>query len=327
MCSSEEFNQKIGDACPKHDGPIVVTLNGKTDNGLSRECGISQQRKVNMSTNIMMAETRSRKREPRVVSEKEWIAARKELLKKEKAATQLRDELSAERRKLPWVKVDKNYVFDGPGGKVALIDLFAGRSQLVIYHFMFGPDWQEGCPSCSFVSDHLDGTRVHLAARDVSLVLVSRAPLAKIAAFKQRMGWQLQWVSAHDNDFNADFHVSFTPEEMAQGKVNYNYTMQEFPSAEAPGLSVFYKDDHGDIFHTYSTFSRGLDPLLSTYVVLDFVPKGRDEELLDFSMAWLRHHDRYGTNEFADADKPYWPETTAVAPASNCGCGSAKEHA
>jgi predicted dithiol-disulfide oxidoreductase (DUF899 family) len=279
-----------------------------------------------MSMNIIMAESKSRKDEPKVVSQTEWIAARKALLKKEKAATRLRDELSVERRQLPWVKVDKNYVFDSHVGKMTLAELFAGRSQLVIYHFMFGPDWQEGCPSCSFVSDHLDATRVHLAARDVSLVMVSRAPLAKIESFKQRMGWQLKWVSSHGNDFNADFHVSFTKEEMAQGKVEYNYTMQEFPSTEAPGLSVFYQDANGDIFHTYSTFSRGLDPLLSTYVVLDFVPKGRDEEHLDFSMAWLRHHDRYGTNEFADADKPYWPEA-AVQPASSCGCGSAKANA
>jgi predicted dithiol-disulfide oxidoreductase (DUF899 family) len=279
-----------------------------------------------MSMDVMLAESKNRKHEPKVVSQTEWIAARKALLKKEKAATRRRDELSAERRQLPWVKVDKNYVFDSHVGKMTLAELFAGRSQLVIYHFMFGPDWQEGCPSCSFVSDHLDATRVHLAARDVSLVMVSRAPLAKIEAFKHRMGWQFKWVSSHGNNFNADFHVSFTKEEMVQGKLEYNYTMQEFPSTEAPGLSVFYQDANGNIFHTYSTFSRGLDPLLSTYVVLDFVPKGRNEEHLDFSMAWLRHHDRYGTNEFADSDKPYWPGA-AAQPASSCGCGSTKANA
>jgi predicted dithiol-disulfide oxidoreductase (DUF899 family) len=279
-----------------------------------------------MSMDVMLAESKNRKHEPKVVSQTEWIAARKALLKKEKAATRQRDELSAERRQLPWVKVDKNYVFDSHVGKMTLAELFAGRSQLVIYHFMFGPDWQEGCPSCSFVSDHLDATRVHLAARDVSLVMVSRAPLAKIEAFKHRMGWQFKWVSSHGSNFNADFHVSFTKEEMAQGKLEYNYTMQEFPSTEAPGLSVFYQDANGNIFHTYSTFSRGLDPLLSTYVVLDFVPKGRNEEHLDFSMAWLRHHDRYGTNEFADSDKPYWPGA-AAQPASSCGCGSTKANA
>ena len=223
------------------------------------------------------------------------------------------------------MKIEKEYVFDAPEGKVTLADLFAGRSQLVIYHFMFGPDWQEGCPSCSFVSDHIDGALPHLAARDVTVTMVSRAPLAKIEAFKKRMGWQFKWVSSHGSDFNADFHVSFTKDEMAQGKVNYNYTMQEFPSAEAPGLSVFYRDADGDVFHTYSTYGRGLDPLVGTYTILDLVPKGRDEDHLGFSMEWVRHHDRYGTNEFADADKPYWPETASPASAT-CGCGSTEVH-
>src|SRR5688572_20768937 len=195
-----------------------------------------------MSTNANISEPQNLRRQHNIVSQDEWIAARKGLLKKEKELTRLREQLSAERRQLPWVKIEKNYVFDTPGGKVTLADLFAGRNQLVIYHFMFGPDWQEGCPSCSFVSDHFDGTLAHLAARDVTMVAVSRAPLAKIAAFKKRMGWRFQWVSSNGGDFNADFHVSFTQEEMAQGKVNYNYTMQEFPSTEGPGLSVFYKD-------------------------------------------------------------------------------------
>jgi predicted dithiol-disulfide oxidoreductase (DUF899 family) len=257
----------------------------------------------------------------KVVSRDEWIAARKELLIKEKEQTRMRDQLAAERRALPWVKVEKEYVFDAPEGKVTLADLFAGRSQLVIYHFMFGPDWQEGCPSCSFVSDHIDGALPHLAARDVTVVMVSRAPLAKIEAFKKRMGWHFNWVSSFGNDFNADFHVSFTKEEMAQGKVDYNYTMQEFPSAEAPGLSVFYKDTGSAIFHTYSTYARGLDSLVGTYTILDLVPKGRDEDHLDFSMEWVRYHDRYGTDEFADADKPYWPETTAAS-SKTCACGS-----
>ena len=217
---------------------------------------------------------------PKVVPREEWIAARKELLNKEKELTHLRDRLSAERRQLPRVKIEKNYVFDAPGGKVTLADLFAGRSQLVIYHFMFGPDWQEGCPSCSFVSDHIDGALPHLAARGVTVVMVSRAPLAKIEAFKKRMGWHFNWVSSFGNDFNADFHVSFTKDELAQGTVNYNYTLQEFPSEEAPGLSVFYKDAGGDIFHTYSTYARGLDPLVGTYTILDLVPKGRDEDHL-----------------------------------------------
>jgi predicted dithiol-disulfide oxidoreductase (DUF899 family) len=254
------------------------------------------------------------------------MVARKELLKKEKESVRLGDQVSVERRKLPWVKVEKNYVFDAPGGKVTLEDLFGGRNQLVIYHFMFGPDWQEGCPSCSFVSDHFDGGLPHLAARDVTMVAVSRAPLAKIEAFKKRMGWRFKWVSSSGGDFNADFHVSFTKEEMAQGKVNYNYTMQEFPSAEAPGLSVFYKDAAGDVFHTYSTYGRGVELLMGTYRILDVVPRGREEDHLGFPMEWVRYHDRYGAGEFADADKPYWPKTASPSPAI-CGCESAETRA
>ncbi|HEY1170706.1 MAG TPA: DUF899 domain-containing protein [Verrucomicrobiae bacterium] len=255
--------------------------------------------------------------EHRVVSQKEWLVARRELLNKEKEATRLRDELAVARRKLPWVEVEKDYVFDSPNGKVKLTDLFAGRKQLIVYHFMFGPDWQEGCPSCSFVSDHFDGALAHLEARDVTLVAVSRAALAKIEAFKGRMGWHFKWVSSSGSEFNHDFHVSFTAAELATGKVNYNYVMQEFPSAEGPGISVFFKDANGDIFHTYSTFGRGVEDAMSTYRMLDMVPKGRDEGDLEFPMAWVRYHDRYGTNEFADADKPYWPETESK---SACGC-------
>ncbi len=257
-----------------------------------------------------------------VISREQWLAKRTALLRKEKELTHLHDQLAAERRELPWVRMDKDYRFDAPGGKVSLADLFAGRSQLVIYHFMFGLDWQEGCPSCSYVSDHIDAALPHLAARDVTVTMVSRAPLAKIEAFKKRMGWRFPWVSSHDSDFNRDFHVSFTEEEMARGKVEYNYTEQEFPSEEAPGLSVFYKNDDGEIFHTYSTFGRGLDQLVGTYTMLDLVPKGRDEEGLDFSMAWVRYHDKYGTDEFADADKPYWPDTETAPSSTACGCGS-----
>jgi predicted dithiol-disulfide oxidoreductase (DUF899 family) len=272
-----------------------------------------------------MSEGRNLMREHKIVSREEWIEARQELLKKEKESTRLRDQLSAERRKLPWVKVEKNYLFDAPGGKEALADLFGGRSQLVIYHFMFGPDWKEGCPSCSFTCDHIDGTLAHLAARDVTMVMVSRAPLAKIEAFKKRMGWRFKWVSSYGSDFNADFHVSFTKDEMAQGKVNYNYTLQEFPSAEAPGISVFSKDAEGDVFHTYSTYGRGVEQLVGTYMILDMVPKGRDEDHLGFTMEWVRYHDRYGTDEFADTNKPYWPE--AASPSSTtCLCGSAEAH-
>ena len=275
-----------------------------------------------METTISTFERRNQISEHPILSREDWAPLRKELLRKEKEHTRLRDRLNAKRRELPWVRVEKNYVFDAPGGKVSLKDLFAGRSQLVIYHFMFGPDWKEGCPSCSFVSDHIDGALAHLAARDVTMVMVSRAPLAKIEAFKKRMGWRFRWVSSYGSDFNADFRVSFTKDEMAQGKVNYNYTMQEFPSAEAPGLSVFYKDSGGDVFHTYSTYGRGLDPLLGTYMILDLVPKGRDEDRLAFTMEWVRYHDRYETNEFADADKPYWPPT-AESSAATCSCESA----
>ena len=229
-----------------------------------------------------------------VVSQEEWLAARKQLLSQEKEFTRLRDQLSAERRELPWVKVDKEYVFDGPDGKETLADLFDGRSQLIVYHFMFGPGWEQGCPSCSFVSDHIDGANWHLPQRDVTLLAVSRAPLAEIEAFKQRMGWRFKWVSSYENDFNHDFHVSFTPDEMARGEVYYNYTMTEFPSEEAPGLSAFYKDPSGAIFHTYSTYARGLDMLVGAYNYLDLAPKGRDEADLPWTMAWVRHHDRYG---------------------------------
>jgi predicted dithiol-disulfide oxidoreductase (DUF899 family) len=230
----------------------------------------------------------------KVVSRDEWLAARKQHLKKEKEFTRLRDKLSAERRELPWVKVEKNYVFDGPKGKETLADLFDGRSQLIVYHFMFGPEWEQGCPSCSFLSDHIDGSVVHLAHRDVTFVVVSRAPMPKIEAFKKRMGWRFKWVSSYGSDFNFDYHVSFTKDEMAKGKVYYNYDMNAFPSDEGPGISVFYKDGTGDIFHTYSSYARGLDMLVGAYNYLDLVSKGRDEAELPWTMAWLRHHDKYG---------------------------------
>jgi predicted dithiol-disulfide oxidoreductase (DUF899 family) len=260
----------------------------------------------------------------RVVSQDQWIEARKAHLVKEKQLTRQRDELARERRELPWARVEKDYVFDSPTGKVTLADLFRGRSQLIVYHFMFGAAWNEGCPSCSYVCDHLEGTLPHLAARDVSLTMVSRAPLAKIEPFKRRMGWHFPWVSSFASDFNFDFQVSFTPIQRARGDVYYNYANQPFPSDEAPGASVFYKDPAtGEMFHTYSTYARGLDPLLATYTLLDMVPKGRDEEQLPFGMAWLRHHDRYDAGGFADADRPYWPKV-ALPATSSCGCGSAQ---
>jgi predicted dithiol-disulfide oxidoreductase (DUF899 family) len=238
----------------------------------------------------------------KVVSREQWLVARKAHLAREKELTRLRDALSAERRALPWVRVEKRYVFDGPRGTETLADLFRGRSQLIVYHFMLGPGWKEGCKSCSFLADHIDGARVHLAHRDVTLVAVSRAPFAEIEAFKARMGWGFDWVSSHGSDFNADYQVSFTPAEMAQGKVSYNYETQEFDSEEAPGASVFYKDVAGAVFHTYSAYARGLDMLVGTYNYLDLVPKGRDEDGLSFTMAWVRHHDRYEDQDSTPAE-------------------------
>ncbi len=257
----------------------------------------------------------------KVVSPAEWLAARKEHLKREKEFTRLRDELSRQRRELPWEKVDKPYVFDGPNGKVSLSDLFDKRSQLIVYHFMFGPGWKEGCPSCSLLADHFDGVTVHLANRDTTLAVISRASLAEIEAFKKRMGWRFKWVSSFGNEFNRDFHVSFTKEEMAKGKVEYNYDMQQFPAEEAPGASVFYKDEAGSIFHTYSTYGRGLDMLLGAYHFLDIVPKGRDEEGLAHTMAWVRHHDRYTDGYFVDPAAPYTPPEK-----SDSSCCSGEKH-
>jgi predicted dithiol-disulfide oxidoreductase (DUF899 family) len=228
-----------------------------------------------------------------VVSQNEWLAVRKALLAKEKEFTRARDELSRQRRALPWVKVAKAYVFDGPDGKQSLGELFDGRSQLIVYHFMLGPGWNDGCPSCSFLADHFDGAAIHLGQRDVTLVVVSRAPLAEIEAYQRRMGWQFKWVSSFGTDFNHDYHVSFTPEEKAGGKVEYNYSMTEFPSEEAPGLSAFIQNEAGEIFHTYSAYARGLDILVGAYNFLDFAPKGRDEDALPWSMAWVRRHDEY----------------------------------
>jgi predicted dithiol-disulfide oxidoreductase (DUF899 family) len=230
----------------------------------------------------------------KVVSPAEWIEARKELLLKEKEFTRLRDQLSQQRRELPWEKVEKQYVFDGPSGKETLAELFNGKSQLAVYHFMLGPDWPEGCPSCSFISDHLDGMIVHLGARDVSMVVISRAPLPQIEAFKKRMGWRFKWVSSFGSDFNHDYQVSATPKEQAAGEAYYNYTMQKSQSEERPGASVFYKDGTGNLFHTYSTYGRGLDLLIGAYNWIDMTPRGRHEEgLQPHAMAWVRHHDKY----------------------------------
>lgn len=236
-----------------------------------------------------------------VVLHAEWLSARKQLLTKEKEFTRLRDELSRQRRELPWEKVEKRYEFDSTHGKVSLGDLFDGRSQLIVYHFMLGTGWPQGCPSCSFLADHFDGATIHLANRDTTLVVVSHAPIAEIEAFKKRMGWKFKWVSSFGNDFNYDYHVSFTKEEIGTGSVYYNYSHGKFPGEEAPGASVFFKEDDGNIFHTYSTYGRGLDILLGAYNFLDLTPKGRDEaDMHPHAMAWVRHHDRYSQTYFAD---------------------------
>jgi predicted dithiol-disulfide oxidoreductase (DUF899 family) len=248
----------------------------------------------------------------KVVSQSEWLEARKAHLAAEKEFTRARDELSRQRRALPWVKVNKPYVFDGPNGKEALADLFGKRSQLVIYHFMLGPDWQQGCPSCSYLADHFDGATIHLAHRDVTFAVVSRAPLPQIEAFKKRMGWRFKWLSSFGNDFNYDYNVSFREADRKSGTTYYNYKVQPFPSDEAPGLSVFAKNDKGEVFHTYSAYGRGLDILLGAYNILDMVPKGRDEDGLKHTMSWVRHHDRYEDGAAVDPTATYQqPKNTA----------------
>lgn len=228
-----------------------------------------------------------------VVSPDRWIAERKKLLAREKELTHLRDQIANERRALPWERIEKEYVFDTPEGPRKLADLFEGRSQLLVQHFMLGPGWEQGCPSCSFMADHTGGMKIHLEHRDVTFLAVSRAPLTEIERFRRRMGWQFKWVSSNGNDFNYDFHVSFTPEERAKGEVYYNFGMTDFPGEEMPGISLFYKNEAGEVFHTYSTFGRGVEVMMGTYNMLDLAPKGRDEEGLSYGMEWVRHHDRY----------------------------------
>ena len=227
-----------------------------------------------------------------VVSAAVWLVARKDLLNREKEFSRQRDALSAARRKLPLVKVEKEYAFEGPDGQETLADLFEDRSQLIIYHFMLGPGWEEGCKSCSYLADHFDGASWHLPHRDTTLVVISRAPLSEIQAYKKRMGWRFKWVSSYGSDFNFDYHVSFSEQEEKKNKVHYNYETAEFTSDELPGLSVFYKGEDGHVFHTYSTYARGLDQLVGTYNFLDLTPKGRDEDPAD-TMSWVRRHDQY----------------------------------
>jgi len=228
-----------------------------------------------------------------VVSHEEWLSTRTAFLAREKEFTRLRDELSRQRRELPWEKVDKQYVFDGPNGKETLAKLFENRSQLVVYHFMFPPEDDEGCPHCSFWADNFNGIGVHLNHRDVTFVAISRAPLAKIELFKQRMGWSFKWVSSFQSEFNYDYQASFPPEAVQSGAVFYNYTHMDTGMMDREGASVFYKDENGAVFHTYSCYARGIDMLNGTYHFLDLVPKGRDEQGLDGPQAWVRHHDKY----------------------------------
>ncbi len=234
-----------------------------------------------------------------VVSRDSWIVERKALLAQEKELTRLRDEIARQRRTLPWVRIEKNYFFDTPSGQRSLADLFAGRRQLLVQHFMFAPGWEQGCASCSFMADHTDGMTVHLAQRDVTLLAVSRAPLAEIERFRKRMNWQFTWVSSAGSSFNHDFRVTFTPEEIAEGELYYNYTQR--PNEEMPGVSVFYKDDAGEVFHTYSTYGRGVEVMMGTYNLLDLTPKGRNELEVSHKMEWLRHHDRYAAAPTANS--------------------------
>ncbi len=241
----------------------------------------------------------------RVVSRDAWLTERVALLAQEKELTRQRDALSQKVRSLPWVKVEKSYTFDAPQGRQSLADLFGDKSQLIVYHFMFDPTWSQGCKSCSFIADHYNPLAVHLAHRDISLVTVSKAPIAQIEPFRARMGWTFPWVSGAPSDFGSDFGVSFTDQELAGGAAVYNYAAGPYPMRELPGLSVFFKDEKGDIFHTYSTFSRGLEEFLTAYRFIDITPKGRDE-VQTGGMGWLRHHDRYGVANFVDpwAEKP-----------------------
>jgi predicted dithiol-disulfide oxidoreductase (DUF899 family) len=228
-----------------------------------------------------------------VVSHEAWIEARKQHLAKEKEFNRRRDELSAERRELPWERVEKPYIFEGPSGRETLADLFAGRSQLVVYHFMLGPDWEAGCKGCSFWADNFNGIDIHLAHRDVTMLAISSAPLTRIDAYRKRMGWSFKWVSSAGCDFNKDYQVTSAPEELEKGDIYYNYAWTKSSATERPGISVFYRDADGAVYHTYSTYSRGLDMMNGAYHYLDLVPKGRDESGLAHSMEWVRLHDSY----------------------------------
>ncbi|WP_425615394.1 DUF899 domain-containing protein [Anatilimnocola sp. NA78] len=243
----------------------------------------------------------------KVVTRQQWLEDRKRLLHEEKELTRRKDELARHRRELPWVKVDEKYVFDGADGPVTLAELFDGRSQLLIYHFMFAPEWSQGCKSCSLVADHFDPAIVHLQQRDISMAVVSRAPVDKLQAFRDRMGWGFRWVSSGGTSFDRDFGVYFSPADHTSGLAIYNYEGPPFPLTDLPGLSVFVRDEQGAIHHTYSMYARGLDHLLNVYNLIDLTPTGRNEAGVE-GMAWVRHHDRYGVPGFIDP----WMEPAAV---------------
>ena len=256
-----------------------------------------------------------------IVSEAEWLTARTSLLTKEKELTRARDAVSEARRTLPWMRVDKEYVFDTVAGKKTLAELFEGRSQLIVYHFMWRRELGEGCVGCSFLCDHIDGANQHLSQHDVTLVAVSRAPLADLQGFKRRMGWRFPWVSSHESDFNFDYHVSFRPEELATGEVYYNYRPTRASIEELSGLSVFYKNEKGEIFHTYSSYGRGHEEVLGAYMYLDITPKGRNENGPHFNLGdWVRHHDKYDAGGYVDATGGY------IEPAEARPCCTSGEH-
>ncbi len=227
-----------------------------------------------------------------VVTADEWLKARVDLLGKEKEHSRARDALARKRMAMPWVEITKDYVFDSPSGPVSLKELFDGKDQLITYHFMFDPEWEAGCKSCSFIADHIDPSAVHIAERDVALAIVSKAPIEKLQSFKKRMSWRFSWVSSAGSEFNRDFHVSFTDEEL-DSKGYYNFREQGFPCREAPGISVFAKGDDGAIYHTYSAYARGLEDYIGAYRLLDIAPKGRNEGDFSYGMEWLRLKDEY----------------------------------
>ena len=244
--------------------------------------------------------------QPAIVPRSEWLAAREELLAQEKELTRARDRVSAQRRALPWVKVEQNYSFDTAAGRKTLAELFNGRSQLIVYHFMWRGDLDDACVGCSFLADHIDGANLHLAEHDVSVIVVSRAPLPVLEAFKQKMGWRFDWVSSEDSDFNYDYHVSFRPEEIASGQVYYNYRLTQASIEELSGFSVFYQDKQGAVFHTYSSYGRGNEEVLGAYMYLDLTPKGRNETGPNHNLTdWVRHHDRYDMGGSVDSTGAY----------------------